>query len=110
MRTAGFRQAHGQEVHLFDPLSEHERSARWNPLGYVSELPYRCIDDLQRIATMLFPDPLAGDPFWTSSARSLFLGIALYLFETEARRAPWARCFARAWRATPKASRSTGSA
>ena len=80
-RTAGFRAAHGQEVHLFDPLSEKECSARWNPLGYVSELPYRCIDDLQRIATMLFPDPLAGDPFWTSSARSLFLGIALYLFE-----------------------------
>ncbi|MDR6890982.1 type IV secretory pathway TraG/TraD family ATPase VirD4, partial [Variovorax sp. 3319] len=31
-----------------DPLSERERSARWNPLGYVSETPYRCIDDLQR--------------------------------------------------------------
>lgn len=83
MRTAGFRAAHGQEVHLFDPLSERERSSRWNPLGYVSGTPYRCIDDLQRIGTMLFPDPLAGDPFWTSSARSLFLGIALYLFETE---------------------------
>ncbi|WP_213956781.1 MULTISPECIES: type IV secretory system conjugative DNA transfer family protein [unclassified Variovorax] len=83
IRTAGFRKAHGQEVHLFDPLSERERSARWNPLGYVSEIPYRCIDDLQRIGTMLFPDPHAGDPFWTSSARSLFLGIALYLFETE---------------------------
>jgi type IV secretion system protein VirD4 len=83
MRTAGFRKAHGQEVHLFDPLSERECSARWNPLGYVSDVPYRCIDDLQRIATMLFPDPLVGDPFWTSSARSLFLGIALYLFETE---------------------------
>ncbi|MET3420341.1 type IV secretory system conjugative DNA transfer family protein [Variovorax paradoxus] len=82
-RTAGFRAAHGQEVHLFDPLSERERSARWNPLGYVSETPYRCIDDLQRIGTMLFPDPQAGDPFWTSSARSLFLGIALYLFETK---------------------------
>lgn len=81
MRTAGFRASHGQDVHLFDPLSEKECSARWNPLGYVSEEPYRCIDDLQRIATMLFPDPLAGDPFWTSSARSLFLGIALYLFE-----------------------------
>ena len=83
LRTAGFRRANGQEVHLFDPLSERERSARWNPLGYVSEIPYRCIDDLQRIGTMLFPDPHAGDPFWTSSARSLFLGIALYLFETE---------------------------
>lgn len=85
-RTAGFRAAHGQEVHLFDPLSERECSARWNPLGYVSETPYRCIDDLQRIGTMLFPDPQAGDPFWTSSARSLFLGIALYLFETEGAR------------------------
>ncbi|WP_431113156.1 type IV secretory system conjugative DNA transfer family protein [Variovorax paradoxus] len=83
LRTAGYRQAHGQEVHLFDPLSERECSARWNPLGYVSTVPYRCIDDLQRIASMLFPDPQAGDPFWTSSARSLFLGIALYLFETE---------------------------
>lgn len=83
LRTAGFRQVHGQEVHLFDPLSECECSARWNPLGYVSELPYRCIDDLQRIGTMLFPDPQVGDPFWTSSARSLFLGIALYLFQTE---------------------------
>lgn len=83
MRTAGYRCAHGQEVHLFDPLSERERSSRWNPLGYVSTIPYRCIDDLQRIAGMLFPDPHAGDPFWTSSARSLFLGIALYLFETE---------------------------
>ncbi|MDP9912485.1 type IV secretion system protein VirD4 [Variovorax boronicumulans] len=82
-RTAGFRAAHGQEVHLFDPLSERECSARWNPLGYVSEAPYRCIDDLQRIGTMLFPDPQAGDPFWSSSARSLFLGIALYLFESE---------------------------
>ncbi|RST50024.1 type IV secretory system conjugative DNA transfer family protein [Variovorax sp. MHTC-1] len=83
LRTAGYRQAHGHEVHLFDPLSQREQSARWNPLGYVSSIPYRCIDDLQRIGTMLFPDPHAGDPFWTSSARSLFLGIALYLFETE---------------------------
>src|SRR5205085_5576831 len=31
MRTAGYRAVHGQEVHLFDPLSERERSARWNP-------------------------------------------------------------------------------
>lgn len=82
-RTAGFRAAHGQECHLFDPLSATERSARWNPFAYVSEEPYRCIDDLQRIATMLYPDPQGADPFWTSSARSLFLGIALYLFETE---------------------------
>lgn len=82
MRTAGFRARHGQEVHLFDPLSEAARSARWNPLAYVSDEPWRRIDDLQRVAGMLFPDPQGADPFWTSSARSLFLGIALYLFET----------------------------
>jgi type IV secretion system protein VirD4 len=82
-RTAGLRAAHGQEVHLFDPLSESQRSSRWNALAYVSDVPYRCIDDLQRIATMLYPDPQGADPFWTSSARTLFLGIALYLFETD---------------------------
>ena len=37
---------------------------------------------MQRIAEMLYPDPPNVDPFWTASARSLFLGIALYLFET----------------------------
>jgi type IV secretion system protein VirD4 len=82
-RTAGYRVQKGHQVHLFDPLSETERSARWNPLAYVSEVPYRCIDDLQRIASMLYPDPQGADPFWTASARSLFLGIALYLFETK---------------------------
>lgn len=82
-RTAGFRAKHGQDVHLFDPLSETECSSRWNPLAYVSEVPYRCIDDLQRIASMLYADQAGVDPFWTSSARSLFLGIALYLFETK---------------------------
>lgn len=82
-RTAGYRARHGQDVHLFDPLSESGQSSRWNPLFYVSEVPYRCIDDLQRIAAMLYPDPAGADPFWSSSARSLFLGIALYLFQTE---------------------------
>jgi type IV secretion system protein VirD4 len=80
--TAGFRAASGQECHLFDPFSEDGRTARWNPFFYVSEDPVRRVNDLQRIAEMLYPDPPNVDPFWTASARSLFLGIALYLFET----------------------------
>jgi type IV secretion system protein VirD4 len=80
--TAGFRAANGQECFLFDPFSEEGRTARWNPFFYVSEDPIRRINDLQRIAEMLYPDPPNVDPFWTASARSLFLGIALYLFET----------------------------
>ena len=81
-RTAGFRARHGQACYLFDPLAEDGRTARWNPFGYVCEDPHRRVNDVQRIADMLYPDPPNVDPFWTTSARSLFLGIALYLFET----------------------------
>jgi len=78
--TAGFRESAGQHCYLFDPFSPD--TARWNPFTYVSPDPQRRVNDLQRIAEMLYPDPPNVDPFWTASARSLFLGIALYLFET----------------------------
>ena len=80
--TAGYRKACGQACYLFDPFAEDGRTARWNPFSYVSRDPVRRLNDLQRIAEMLYPDPPNVDPFWTASARSLFLGIALYLFET----------------------------
>jgi type IV secretion system protein VirD4 len=80
--TAGFREKSGQQCFLFDPFAEDGRTARWNPFFYVSPDPRRRVNDLQRIAEMLYPDPPNVDPFWTASARSLFLGIALYLFET----------------------------
>jgi type IV secretion system protein VirD4 len=80
--TAGYRRACGQACYLFDPFAEDGRTARWNPFSYVARDPLRRLNDLQRIAEMLYPDPPNVDPFWTASARSLFLGIALYLFET----------------------------
>ena len=80
--TAGYRASRGQACYLFDPFADDHRTARWNPFTYVSDDPQRRLNDLQRIAEMLYPDPPNVDPFWTASARSLFLGIALYLFET----------------------------
>jgi type IV secretion system protein VirD4 len=80
--TAGYRARCGQSCFLFDPFAEDGRTARWNPFFYVSSEPHKRVNDLQRIAEMLYPDPPNVDPFWTASARSLFLGIALYLFET----------------------------
>jgi len=80
--TAGFRERSGQTCYLFDPFAEDGQTARWNPFFYVSKDPLKRVNDLQRIAEMLYPDPPNVDPFWTASARSLFLGIALYLFET----------------------------
>lgn len=80
--TSGYRASRGQECFLFDPLSEEGKTFRWNPLTYVSSNPATRINDLQRIGSMLYPDVPGTDPFWVASARSLFLGIALYLFET----------------------------
>ena len=78
--TAGYRSLFS-EVYLFDPFSADGRTARWNPFTYVSDNPHLRIDDVQRIATMLCQESPGGDPFWVKSARSLFVGIALYLFE-----------------------------
>ena len=81
-RSAGFRASHGQEVHLFDPLDENGRTARYNPLGYVRSDPADLYDDLQRVAVMLFPAESRGDPFWFEAARSSFVAIGGYVAET----------------------------
>jgi type IV secretion system protein VirD4 len=80
--TAGYRAAQGYDCFLFDPLSESGLTAAWNPLSYVSSIPDLRVNDLQRIGNMLYPEVPGTDPFWIASARSLFLGIGLYLFET----------------------------
>ncbi|HEV2160574.1 type IV secretory system conjugative DNA transfer family protein [Bradyrhizobium sp.] len=81
-RSAGFRAAHGQTVHLFDPLDENGCTARYNPLGYVRSDPADLYDDLQRIAVMLFPAESRGDPFWFEAARTAFVAIGGYIAET----------------------------
>lgn len=80
--TAGHRARSGHAVFLFDPFSESRNTARWNPLGYIAEDPALRINGLQRIADMLYQESPGVDPFWNASARTLFLGIGLYVFET----------------------------
>ena len=81
--TAGFRASRGQACYRFEPLAANGDTARWNCLSYVSESPDRRINDIQRIADILYAESPGADPFWVASARSLFLGICLYLFETQ---------------------------
>jgi type IV secretion system protein VirD4 len=81
-KTAGFRQKNGQQIYMFDPLSETGETACWNPLYYVSDDPNIRINDIQRIAEMLYIVEAGKDSFWALSSRTLFLGITLYLFET----------------------------
>lgn len=81
--TSGFRTACGQACYLFNPAARDGRSHGWNPLHYISNTPGDRINDIQKIASMIWPDPAdGGDPIWTASCRSLFLGIVLYLMET----------------------------
>ena len=81
--TAGFRASHGQAVFLFDPLDPEGRTARFNPLGHiVRDDPVAVLDELQKIAVMLFPAPSHADAFWSEAARTGFIGVGAYVAET----------------------------
>lgn len=81
--TGRFRADNGQSVYLFDPLSPDGRTARYNPLSYIdTENHTEVIDELQKIASMLFPVLPKQDPFWAESARTGFIGIGGYVAAT----------------------------
>lgn len=91
-RTAGFRGRHGQAVFGWAPFglgSTEEagvsRTHRHNPLSYVRTDANHVIGDLLAIAQIVYPtsDRASGtERFFNDQARSLFLGLALYLVET----------------------------
>jgi type IV secretion system protein VirD4 len=81
--SAGFRAAHGQDVVLFDPLDPEGRTARFNPLGHIDRTDnIAVLDELQKLAVMLFPPPQHGDPFWAEAARTGLIGVGGYVAET----------------------------
>ena len=81
--SAGFRADHGQEVILFDPLDAEGRTARFNPLGHIDRTdPVAAMDELQKLAVMLFPSPPNADPFWAEASRTGFIGVGAYVAET----------------------------
>lgn len=80
--TSRYRQRHGQPCYLFNPAAADYRTHRYNPLAYISSDPNFRIDDIQKIANMLFPDQPGTDVIWTATPRALFLGVVLYLIET----------------------------
>src|SRR3546814_2368570 len=57
---------------LFNPFSHSNRGD-----------PVEVIDELQKIAAMLWPPPANGESFWMDSARTAFIGVASYIAATE---------------------------
>jgi type IV secretion system protein VirD4 len=81
MLTAGYRAQHGQECYLFAPGHAEFRSHRWNMLSYIRRTYEHRVGDTQNIGTMWWPTG-GRDAFWNDNARTLFLGMTLYMLET----------------------------
>lgn len=73
--TSGWRKSQGQSVYCWNPADPDGKSHCYNPLDWISPKPGQMVDDVQKIANLLMPE----QDFWVNEARSLFLGVVLYL-------------------------------
>jgi len=80
--TAGFREQYGR-VYKWSPMAEDGRSHCYNPFSSISKDKFRRITELQIFATTLIQEPVHSDPVWAEEAQALFIGLALYVFETQ---------------------------
>ncbi len=77
--TAGMRNRGDREVFMWAP-GDTKRSDGFNPLDQIDTNPAYRIKDVRRIAGIMLP--CAGrDIFWITEARSLFVGLALYVLD-----------------------------
>lgn len=73
--TSGWRKRQGQKVFVWNPAQPDGVSHCYNPLQWISKKPGQMVDDVQKIANLIMPE----QDFWQNEARSLFVGIVLYL-------------------------------
>jgi type IV secretion system protein VirD4 len=75
--TSGWRSKQlGQECYLWNPTDPDGYTHCYNPMDWISKKPGQMVDDIQKMANLLLSK---STDFWESEARSLFVGIALYL-------------------------------
>lgn len=72
---SGYRGKIGQEVYYWNPADPDGRSHCYNPLDWISQKPGQMVDDVQKICNLILPE----QEFWQNEARSLMLGVILYL-------------------------------
>lgn len=73
--TSGWRKSIGQKVFCWNPTDPDGNSHCYNPLDWISPKPGQMVDDSQKICNLLLPE----QDFWVNEARSLLLGVILYL-------------------------------
>ncbi len=74
--TSGYRERKlKQKVFLWNPADPDGRTHCYNPLDWISSKPGQMVDDVQKICNLILPE----QEFWQNEARSLLLGVILYL-------------------------------
>lgn len=74
--TSGYRSKKlGQPCFVWNPADPNGISHCYNPLDWISEKPGQMVDDVQKICNLVLPE----QEFWQNEARSLMLGVILYL-------------------------------
>lgn len=73
--TSGWRESVGQKVFVWNPANPDGFTHCYNPIDWVSKKQGQMVDDVQKIASLLMPK----QDFWVNEARSLFVGVVLYL-------------------------------
>ena len=74
--SAGWRENHlKQTVYCWVPADIEGKSHCYNPMEWISNKPGQMVDDVQKLANILLPK----QEFWTNEARTLLVGIVLYL-------------------------------
>jgi type IV secretion system protein VirD4 len=73
--TSGWRAKQGQEVFVWEPSNPDGITHCYNPIDWVSSKPGQMVDDVQKISNLILPEK----DFWNNEARSLFLGVVLYI-------------------------------
>lgn len=72
--TSGWRQK-TQQVYVWSPANPDGYTHCYNPIDWVSNKPGQMVDDVQKIGNLIIPKR----EFWENEARTLFVGIVLYL-------------------------------
>lgn len=73
--TSGWREAQGQECYVWEPSNPDGITHCYNPIDWISTKPGQMVDDVQKISNLIMPEK----DFWNNEARSLFVGVVLYL-------------------------------
>lgn len=74
--TSGYRrEVMKHDVYLWNPASPDGVTHCYNPFDWISKKPGQMVDDVQKIANLILPE----QEFWTNEARTLFVGVSLYL-------------------------------